>query len=53
MTRHQSTPDAAVLVAIDIAKRRNEVLIQIPGHARQQRPVARSASLSRYVGRCR
>jgi transposase len=37
MTKHQSTPDEAVLVAIDIAKVRNEVLIQIPGHARRRR----------------
>jgi transposase len=37
MTKHQSTPDDAVLVAIDIAKMRNEVLIQIPDHARRRR----------------
>ncbi len=37
MTKHQSTPDDAVLVAIDIAKARNEVLIQIPGHIRRRR----------------
>ena len=37
MTKHQSTPDDAILVAIDIAKARNEVLIQIPGRARRRR----------------
>lgn len=37
MTKHQPTPDGVVLVAIDIAKARNEVLIQIPGHARRRR----------------
>lgn len=31
MTTSDSTPAAAVLVAIDIAKVRNEVLIEAPG----------------------
>ncbi|OBP80089.1 transposase [Mesorhizobium loti] len=37
MTTSDSTPAAAVLVAIDIAKVRNEVLIEAPGHKRRRR----------------
>ncbi|NGO56083.1 IS110 family transposase [Mesorhizobium camelthorni] len=37
MTTLESTPAAAVLVAIDIAKVRNEVLIETPGHKRRRR----------------
>jgi transposase len=37
MTILDSTPAAAVLVAIDIAKVRNEVLIEAPGHKRRRR----------------
>jgi len=37
MTTSNSTPAAAVLVAIDIAKVRNEVLIEAPGHKRRRR----------------
>jgi len=37
MTILDSTPAAAVLVAIDIAKLRNEVLIEAPGHKRRRR----------------
>jgi transposase len=37
MTTHQLTPAVGVLVAIDVAKARNEVLIEIPGHARRRR----------------
>ena len=37
MTILDSTPAAAVLVAIDIAKVRNEVLIEAPGHKRRCR----------------
>jgi transposase len=37
MTTHQLTPPLGVLVAIDISKTRNEVLIEIPGHARRRR----------------
>ncbi len=37
MTRREPTPDGAVLVAIDIAKTRNEVLIEPPGGGRRQR----------------
>lgn len=37
MTKLQSMPDGAVLVAIDISKHRHEVLIEIPGRARRRR----------------
>jgi hypothetical protein len=37
MTRIQPTPPAAVLVAIDVAKLRNEVLIEVPGARRRRR----------------
>jgi transposase len=37
MTILDSTPAAAVLVAIDVAKVRNEVLIEAPGHKRRRR----------------
>ena len=36
MTKSQPTPAAAVLVAIDVAKLRNEVLIELP-EARRRR----------------
>ena len=36
MTKHQLTPTQGILVAIDIGKTRNEVLIEIPGHARRR-----------------
>ncbi len=34
MTRPQLTPPAGVLVAIDVGKARNEVLIEVPGTVR-------------------
>ena len=37
MTISMSTPNGAVLVAIDIAKNRNEVLIEEPGKTRRRR----------------
>ena len=37
MTKPHPIPDDVVFVAIDIAKARNEVLIQIPGRARRRR----------------
>ena len=37
MTKPHAIPDDVVLVAIDVAKARNEVLIQIRGHARRRR----------------
>jgi len=37
MTLPEDMPDRAVLVAIDVAKHRNEVLIEIPGRARRRR----------------
>lgn len=36
MTRPQLTPPAGVLVAIDVAKVRNEVLIEVPGLRRRR-----------------
>ena len=33
MTRHELTSSDAALVAIDISKSRNDVLIEIPGKA--------------------
>ena len=37
MTKHQPTPSETALVAIDIAKDRNEVLIEVPGRGRRRR----------------
>lgn len=37
MTRPQLTPPSGVLVAIDVAKARNEVLIEVPGSSRRRR----------------
>src|SRR4051794_1921853 len=37
MTKPQLTPTQGILVAIDIGKTRNEVLIEIPGYARRRR----------------
>ena len=37
MTRHELTSSDAALVAIDISKSRNDVLIEIPGKARRRR----------------
>ena len=37
MANEQSNPERAVLVAIDIAKTRNEVLIEDSARARRQR----------------
>jgi hypothetical protein len=42
MTNAHSIPDNAVLVAIDIAKARNDVLIEIPGHKRRRRMVVQN-----------
>jgi transposase len=36
MTNHHPIPDQAVLVAIDIAKHRNAVLIELPGRTRRR-----------------
>jgi hypothetical protein len=36
MTRTESTPGSATLVAVDIAKQHNEVLIQPSGSARRR-----------------
>src|SRR3954470_17967012 len=37
MAKPQLTPTQGILVAIDIGKTRNEILIEIPGHARRRR----------------
>lgn len=37
MTTRQLTPRSGVLVAIDVAKARNEVLIEVPGQVRRRR----------------
>src|SRR5271167_4897723 len=37
MTKTESTPGSATLVAVDIAKKHNEVLIEPPGPARRRR----------------
>ena len=37
MTTAKPTPDNALLVALDIAKHRNEVLIEEPGRVRRRR----------------
>jgi transposase len=37
MTLAQTTPEGAVLVAIDVAKHRNEILIEEPGRTRRRR----------------
>ena len=37
MTKHQPTPSDTAHVAIDIAKHRNEVLIEVPGRGRRRR----------------
>ncbi len=37
MTSNQPTPAAAALVAIDVAKLRNEVLIEVPDARRRRR----------------
>jgi transposase len=37
MTTHEPTPSEVALVAIDIAKGRNEVLIEVPGQRRRRR----------------
>ena len=37
MTNNQITPSDAVLVAIDVAKARNEVLIEIPHRQRRRK----------------
>ena len=37
MAKTQHTPDARILVGIDIAKNRHEVLIAVPGKTRRRR----------------
>jgi hypothetical protein len=51
MTNAHSIPDNAVIVAIDISKARNDVLIEIPGHKRRRRLVVQNtrAEHDRFV----
>jgi hypothetical protein len=42
MAHATSTPTEPVFVAIDVAKMRNDVLIEIPGQKRRQRLVVRN-----------
>ncbi len=51
MTNTHSMPENAVLVAIDIAKARNDVLIEIPGHKRRRRLVVQNtrAEQDRFI----
>lgn len=37
MTNHQLIPNEGMLVAIDVAKARSEVLIEVPGSGRRRR----------------
>jgi hypothetical protein len=37
MTEHKITPDAPIFVAIDTAKHRHEILIEVPGKKRRRR----------------
>ena len=48
MAKTQNTPDACILVGIDISKNRHEVLIAVPGKTRRRRMGASAtAGLSR------
>jgi transposase len=50
MTRREPTPAGAILVAIDIAKTRNEVLIELPGSRRRRLTVLNTrAEHDRFV----
>jgi hypothetical protein len=37
MARHEPTPSDATLIAIDVAKTRNEILVEQPGQPRRRR----------------
>ena len=49
MTRQELTPNYGVLVAIDIAKARNEVLLQIPGSPRHRRLTILNQRADKFV----
>jgi transposase len=52
MTTHQPTPSEVALVAIDIAKSRNEVLLEVPGSSRRRRLTVLNtrAEYDRFIG---
>lgn len=52
MTKSHSIPADAVLVALDVAKARNDVLIEIPGQARRRRMTVLNtrAEHDRFIG---
>ncbi len=43
MTDNKITPDAPVLVAIDISKHSHEILIEVPGRKRRRRLTIQNA----------
>ena len=45
MTLREPTPPEAVLVAIDVSKNRNDVLIEVPGRRRRRRLVIEAFAL--------
>jgi hypothetical protein len=52
MARTETTPDARVLVGVDISKHRHEVLISVPGKQRRRRVILTNtkADFERLVG---
>ena len=52
MARTETTPDARVLVGVDISKHRHEVLISVPGKQRRRRVTLTNtkADFERMVG---
>ena len=46
MTLQYPTPTEAVLVAIDVSKQRNDVLIEVPGRRRRRRLVVLNTRLA-------
>jgi transposase len=52
MARTETTPDARVLVGVDISKHRHEVLISVPGRQRRRRVILTNtkADFERLVG---
>jgi len=55
MTLREPTPPEAVLVAIDVSKNRNDVLIEVPGQRRRRRLVVANtrAEHDRFIGALR
>ena len=52
MTTRKTTPAPAILIAIDVSKARNDILIEIPGVARRRRLVVPNTCLEhdRFIG---